>query len=588
MGTWLHNVSLSDRDCLLILPGLDYKVRPRIGVSFSTRLGEGRTGINTRSGERTVGLLALEYTYTFPVAEQAKAAEFHAALLALDPKHKLALPIEFDRLTPAEFADDDVRVFDAQHTVNYDAASGAYVLNGSGGHPSTVNLVLCTLNARPSMRLANDWEYTVTVRAEEDSPWDARVEINTLALAAWTFDPDYAHAVEDSSVWQRTAERLGRGREKALAGDDAPTMRLQRAGFTFVNRAEIRQALTFFAAKQGQAGVFTVPAFLRPEWDGTPGGEPVFQARFGNDTLWLTLENQDEARTELTFRQVPILLEGEPDQEVPLPFFAVKLQWAGSAVVHAWTDGEKPVTIDGVVYTPRAIDVKVPTETLVAGENDWEIVAHQDIPNNPLKAFPLLEFTRSMSIEIREYRAADPDGSATVRMAGKVLDAPRRNKSYYARCAIVGGRLRASVPDGTVKTTCNHTVYDGLCGVNPATFTETGEISAVNGAVIDIDVGAARAAEWFAEGYAEIGAGDTLEVRHIVRSAPIAGGTRLTLLRPLVANGEGAAVAAVAGCDLQFSTCRTKFNNRLNFYGAPHKPPYIEAVQSGIKTKIGK
>ena len=47
----------------------------------------------------------------------------------------------------------------------------------------------------------------------------------------------------------------------------------------------------------------------------------------------------------------------------------------------------------------------------------------------------------------------------------------------------------------------------------------------------------------------------------------------LALWLPLeVPPGVGAAVAVTAGCDKTFATCRTRFDNHLNFRGFPHVP----------------
>ncbi len=327
MGTWFHEVSIDGRECLLVLPGLDYAVRPRIGRSFRTDIGEGRTGIETRVNNHNVGRLQVSYTYTFSKDDSAIAADMPATLLALGNK-RLALPIECDRLPAADYTD-ALRIFTAQHTINYNAASGSYDFDDDidDSHPETAGLVVCSLMDRPTFRLFNDFEYRVTIRAEEDSPWGTRVAVNTLALAAWTFEPDFARPVEDLSKWQQKRDQIGRGREQSRSGDDAPAKRGERATFTFSERNELRQALTFFETQRGQQGAFTVPKFLRPEWDEVDGNAPVMQARFGTDVFWMDFANQDQARANLIFWQVLILDEGEPDQAHAPRCPAVKLWW---------------------------------------------------------------------------------------------------------------------------------------------------------------------------------------------------------------------------------------------------------------------
>jgi len=587
MGTWFHEVSIDGRECLLVLPGLDYAVRPRIGRSFRTDIGEGRTGIETRVNNHNVGRLQVSYTYTFSKDDSAIAADMHATLLALGNK-RLALPIECDRLPAADYTD-ALRIFTAQHTINYNAASGSYDFDDDidDSHPETAGLVVCSLMERPTFRLFNDFEYRVTIRAEEDSPWGTRVAVNTLALAAWTFEPDFARPVEDLSKWQQKRDQIGRGREQSRSGDDAPAKRGERATFTFSERNELRQALTFFETQRGQQGAFTVPKFLRPEWDEVDGNAPVMQARFGTDVFWMDFANQDQARANLIFWQVLILDEGEPDQAHAPRCPAVKLWWQGSTTVYAWADWESPITIGADDYESRPFDVAVPVENLRPGTSDWEILV-RDFVGCPLRAFSLNNINRKLNIEIREFEPSDPDGTAAVRMIGTINRAPRTDKIFRATAVLMGGRLKTLVPDATVKTTCNCTVYDANCKLDPADFTDTGLITAIAGLTIDVDVGEANADDWYSSGYAVFGTGDDIEVRIVIRSESIIGGTRLTVLRPLVTNIVGAAAAATAGCDSQFMGGCADLDNQLNFYGAPHKPPYIEAVQSGIKTRIGK
>jgi uncharacterized phage protein (TIGR02218 family) len=59
----------------------------------------------------------------------------------------------------------------------------------------------------------------------------------------------------------------------------------------------------------------------------------------------------------------------------------------------------------------------------------------------------------------------------------------------------------------------------------------------------------------------------------IAAQTSVAGGTRLTLWQPPpepIAPGDGVTVSA--GCDKQYTTCRDRFANALNFRGFPHMP----------------
>lgn len=581
MPTFFQSVTIDERDCVLVVPGIDWSVRPKISRVFSTIDEDGRSGVEARASEFYNGRLALSYHYTL---ETAEAEEFRDTLLQLGTD-LLAMPIELDRLPAADYTA-DLRIFAPQHYVNYDAADGSYQIDGSGGHPETAGLVLCRLVDVPRRKLLSDTAMRVTLSLEEDAPWDARVGINSLTMNAWDLLPDWAMPVEELSKWQLQRHRLGGGRESALKGEDAPMKVGQQAGFTLEDRNAIRRVLTFWEAKRGAAVAFTAPLFLRPTWDGSPGEEPVIQARFGQDRLELDCSNQDQARIKLVFWEELLLTEGQPSQLRPSRGYAVKLWWAGSATVHAWTDWESPITIDSQAYTTRSLEVRPPVENLRPGTSEWEFMVG-DFVGCPLRAYPLMRVERKLNIEIREFDPSDADGTARVRFAGTVRKAPRRDRVFHVQTVLFGGRLTALAPDSYCRTTCNNVVYDDLCALDPDTHKVVGTLDAINAAVIDVSGGASEADDYFAEGWVEVGTGDTQELRYVVRSETIAGGQRLTLNRPLSQNVLTAATALYPGCDGQYSGGCAKLSNQDNFYGAPWKPAYIEAIGTGA-TKIGK
>jgi uncharacterized phage protein (TIGR02218 family) len=59
----------------------------------------------------------------------------------------------------------------------------------------------------------------------------------------------------------------------------------------------------------------------------------------------------------------------------------------------------------------------------------------------------------------------------------------------------------------------------------------------------------------------------------IKRQRNIEGGrSHYALAGPAFTVAAGDQVLVTAGCDRQFSTCRSKFNNAVNFRGFPHMP----------------
>ncbi|MCX6952731.1 MAG: phage BR0599 family protein, partial [Verrucomicrobia bacterium] len=182
----------------------------------------------------------------------------------------------------------------------------------------------------------------------------------------------------------------------------------------------------------------------------------------------------------------------------------------------------------------------------------------------------------------------DSPAVAAMIFSGEIARAPSKGRFYSAKAVLLGGALKMDVPNFKCQAGCNYTVYDELCGVNPAAYQVAGTIAAINAVTVDVACGSAAAADWFASGYATFGTGDDLELRYILRSTPIAGGQRITLHRPLVTHLVTDAVVMLPGCDSQFTGGCLKFANQENFGGAPYHPAYIEQVATGRQTKTGK
>lgn len=572
----LPTLTLDGRACTLLLAEPNLRGKGwRVGYRWASDEAEGSTGIEGRAAGPASLMLTLVYRYTLDLAV---AADVIAALRTLNAATgKLLLPIWPDVLPAADYAAKRCHV--AQHTVNFSKTSGAYAIDASGGHPWTAGLVMGVLSAPPKKIAHTDKVTTFEVEFTEDSPHAARIDVNTLAMASWSLVPNWAQEPEESDRTQLRYRELGQGREQSASGDDAPVKLAQRAGFT-LTRDQVRQLLTFWSAKRGIAEAFTMPRFL------APGGAETIQARFASGALVMDWPHNGNARVKIEFAQSLILGGGEPDQHRPARVLLFRLWWTGSSTNHLWTDWRAPLTHSALTYQPQKLDCKPPVENLRPGTSEWEIVV-RDFEGCPLRVFSLMQVERQLNLEIRECDPANPSAAA-LRFVGTVAKAPARGKVFTVKTALLGGALRLLVPTVYVQPNCNTTVFSEVCGAVEATFAQTGTVAVVASTVVDVTTAAAQAADYFAEGYALFGAGDATELRYIARSAPITGGQRLTLHRPLFALGVGAAVTFYPGCDGQYASGCAKIGNQINFFGAPHQPPFIEQVATGYQAKTGK
>jgi hypothetical protein len=93
-------------------------------------------------------------------------------------------------------------------------------------------------------------------------------------------------------------------------------------------------------------------------------------------------------------------------------------------------------------------------------------------------------------------------------------------------------------------------------------------------------------ANHFAEGWIEVGSGESLEVRTILQSGAESGGkVDLTLNAPLVLAEVGASAILFPGCDGRDVTCASKFGNFLNWGG--HRVPLRNLTLNALNISAG-
>lgn len=122
---------------------------------------------------------------------------------------------------------------------------------------------------------------------------------------------------------------------------------------------------------------------------------------------------------------------------------------------------------------------------------------------------------------------------------------------------------------------CDARLGDARCGfdLTQAGFHGAGTVTERRGGEIEVTGLGAFAAGWFALGELTW-TGGTLAGRTARIATHRKEGARVLLALEESADGveAGDGFTLVAGCDKRFDTCRSKFDNRLNFRGFPHLP----------------
>ncbi len=120
---------------------------------------------------------------------------------------------------------------------------------------------------------------------------------------------------------------------------------------------------------------------------------------------------------------------------------------------------------------------------------------------------------------------------------------------------------------------CSNTLYELDCGVSRAAYERFVIVTGISGRIITVSGIASDPDHWFTNGMIK---DPELRRYHISRQV----GSELTLfLYPELKVGD--AISIFPGCDQQYSTCRDKFNNSLDFSGFPFMPnknPFMGSI----------
>jgi uncharacterized phage protein (TIGR02218 family) len=267
------------------------------------------------------------------------------------------------------------------------------------------------------------------------------------------------------------------------------------------------------------------------------------------------------------------------------PGLAAHLATGTTTLCHCWrltlksgetigfTDHDLSLSFDGTVFEAAA------------GFTGSEIESSLGFSVDNLEAKGALT---SAQLDEQRLRAGDFDNAGIELWRVNWSDSAQRvlmRKGYLGEVTTGGGGFEAEVRGlanvmgqtmGRVyQFGCDAELGDTRCGValGAAGLSDAGTVATISGAELILN-GIAFADDWATRGTlmfnSGAGVGKTLAVK---RHRLIEGQTRVSLwVEPRFAVSSGDSVTLRAGCDKQFTTCRSKFANAANFRGFPHMP----------------
>lgn len=239
------------------------------------------------------------------------------------------------------------------------------------------------------------------------------------------------------------------------------------------------------------------------------------------------------------------------------------------AVVLRFTEHDRDLVVDGNTY--KASDSMSPTAvTSAAGLSVDNLEFEGMLASAAITEADILSGKYDHAeISIFAVNYADTVMGKLHLKTGWLGEVTLQGGQFTAELRGLSSRLQQSI--GEVYTSsCRAKLGDARCGVNLTSFTFTGTVTAVEAAHAFSDSSKTQGADYFANGLVTFtsgaNAGFSMEIREFSNK-------RFGLFLPMPsAITVGDSYTVIAGCDKNFSTCISKFNNAINFRGEPHVP----------------
>jgi len=246
----------------------------------------------------------------------------------------------------------------------------------------------------------------------------------------------------------------------------------------------------------------------------------------------------------------------------------------GDGQVSGFTDHDRQITCDGTVFMP---------ETGLSGSE-----ARRSL-GLAVDTADVEGALSSLNIDEADIVAGAYDGAKVETLLVNWQD-PRQfvrlRRAVIGRIARRDGRFVAELESPeraldqtngrTVRRHCDAELGDRRCGVSldDAGFRGTGSLIAIEGNSIRVSGLEGFESGWFTQGIVTWTSGESAGRRERVSAhRKEADAAILDLWRDMAAAvSAGDAFTVTAGCDKQFSSCKAKFSNGMNFRGFPHLP----------------
>lgn len=242
---------------------------------------------------------------------------------------------------------------------------------------------------------------------------------------------------------------------------------------------------------------------------------------------------------------------------------------------YLYTDGSKPVVLDGKTYTPLSIERdKISTKGDLSGR---EMAVKVPIASEIADLFRIFPPGRVVNVILRQGHLANPndppeflgEGNFGVVWTGRVLESSRNTNVATLTCESLSSGMKRTGLRRHYQWSCPLVLYGPDCGANKVA--RPGTVSAIEGNKITLIGGwsVGLAPVNFIGGLAEWAGNTGLESRGILR---VEAGGVVVISGPPIGLDVGETMNVYVGCPHTIEGCTTLHNNVHNYGGQPWIP----------------
>jgi hypothetical protein len=246
------------------------------------------------------------------------------------------------------------------------------------------------------------------------------------------------------------------------------------------------------------------------------------------------------------------------------------------AEIFRFTSAAQDIVFGGATYTAVEMKRSDPQDNPAERRNN-RLTVQINNAERPFSDYvgiqPAVPLTCTISrIQLDEAATASPLSSpqpptavitALVLFQGYVTSVAFKGRNATVQMNPNTEQFYREIPRFKYHAQCNHVLYDTFCTLDRNSFAQSGLVNGIDGNVISVSGFTGTA---FIGGYVQNASGT--DYRMILDHSADA----LTLLLPFADSVLGTTVKAFQGCDHTVQTCKTKFNNVINFGGYPYVP----------------